>query len=212
MESKKIENNIEALLFWKGEPLSIKELSRILEKSEDEIRTALNNIKENLKDRGLTLIEIENEFMLGTSLDASALIEKLVKEELIKDLGKAGLETIAIILYKGAVRRSEIDYIRGVNSTFILRNLMIRGLVEKNPAEDDHRTFIYKPTFELLSYLGVDSVSKLPEYEKIQEEIQKIKTEADMPRETSGESSESAPQENLNVSNDQIQNSSEIQG
>ena len=74
------------------------------------------------------------------------------------------METLAIILYKGSVTRSEIDYIRGVTSTFILRNLAIRGLVEKYINEEDKRTVLYKPTIDLLSYLGVESTEKLPSF------------------------------------------------
>ena len=61
--------------------------------------------------------------MLGTSAEASTLIEKLTKEELNRDLGKASLETLSIIMYQGPIKRSQIDYIRGVNSTFILQKL-----------------------------------------------------------------------------------------
>ena len=70
--------------------------------------------------------------MLGTAPQMSATVETLTKEELMKDLGKAGLETISIILYKGPISRAEIDYIRGVQSNFILRNLLVRGLIEKS--------------------------------------------------------------------------------
>jgi segregation and condensation protein B len=102
--------------------------------------------------------------MLGTAPEASALIEQLTREELSKDLGKAGLETLSIIVYKSPITRADLDYIRGVNSSFILRNLQIRGLVEKitNPA--DARSFLYRPTFELLQHLGVTRVEDLPEY------------------------------------------------
>ena len=97
----------------------------------------------------------------------SALIEKLTKEELMKDLGKAGLETLSIILYKGPVKRSEIDYIRGVNSSFTLRALSVRGLVEKTVDTKDNRRYIYKPSFELLSFMGVKSIEELPDYAEV---------------------------------------------
>lgn len=86
------------------------------------------------------------------------------KEELSKDLSKASLETITIILYKNGATRSEIDYIRGVNSSFILRNLAIRGLVEKVPSPDDSRKITYRPTFDLLSYMGVTRIEEIKEF------------------------------------------------
>ena len=72
-------------------------------------------------------------------------------------------KTLSIILYKNGVKRSEIDYIRGVNSSFILRALSIRGLVDKVVDPDDNRRFIYKPSFDLLSFMGVTSIKELPE-------------------------------------------------
>lgn len=176
-----LEHSIEALLFWKGEPISLKELIKSLstpEKklSESEIHEALLVLSENLKGRGIVLLANEDqEYMLGTSADASALIEKLTKEELNRDLGKASLETLSIIMYQGPIKRSQIDYIRGVNSTFILRNLLIRGLIEKKPAPDDNRTSIYTPSFKLLSYLGVSKISDLPNFEAVKNEIEKFK-------------------------------------
>jgi segregation and condensation protein B len=102
--------------------------------------------------------------MLGTSPSASSLIAEITKEELSKELSKAALETLATVLYKGPITRAEIDYIRGVNSNFILRNLQVRGLVEKidNPA--DQRSYLYKPTFQLLEFMGVTRLEDLPEY------------------------------------------------
>ncbi len=72
--------------------------------------------------------------------------------------------TLSIILYKNGAARSEIDYIRGVNSSFILRNLLIRGLVEKDTDKKDSRRIIYKPTLETISYLGIGKIDELPEY------------------------------------------------
>ncbi len=101
----------------------------------------------------------------------SSLIEKLQIEELNKDLGKATTETLALIIYKGPIKRSEIDNIRGVNSSYILRNLMIRGLIDKEIDPKNSRTNIYKPSFELLSYLGVTDIKNLPNYEEVIKEL-----------------------------------------
>jgi len=162
---------IEAILFFKSEPVEKSWLAKTLAVSLDSIETALNQLKSNLENRGLALLEKENSVMLGTAPDLSSLIEALIKEELNRDLGKAGLETLAIVLYEGPVSRPEIDYIRGVNSSFILRNLLVRGLVERLPKPDDARTFIYRPTFDLLRYLAVAKVGDLPDYELIRQEL-----------------------------------------
>jgi segregation and condensation protein B len=178
-----LDAQIEAVLFWKAEPVSVKKLAEIFGKeekkvSEAEIREAIAVLKNNLKNRGLTLLELDNTVSLGTAREMSPLIEKLTKEELVRDLGKAGLETISIVLYQGPITRAEIDYIRGVNSQFILRNLLIRGLVEKveNPA--DRRSFLYKPTMDLFAHLGVSAITDLPDYENVRKNISAFKAAA----------------------------------
>lgn len=158
---------IEAILFWKGESLSILELSKILKVNKEEIENAILDLKENLSNRGIVLQEKDGEYMLSTTGEISDLIEDLQKEELNKDLSKSSLETLSIILYKNGASRSEIDYIRGVNSSFILRALSVRGLVEKITDPKDSRKYIYRPTFELLSFMGISSVKDLPDYNEI---------------------------------------------
>ena len=159
-----LESKIESILFFKGEPVSYKKLQDILKVSEEEIKEAILNLKNNLENRGIVLIENGGEISLGTSPELSNLIEDLQKEELNKDLSKASLETLSIVLYKNGASRAEIDYIRGVNSSFTLRALSVRGLVEKTVDEKDNRRYIYKPSFELLSFMGVKSIEELPDY------------------------------------------------
>lgn len=169
-----IDAKLEAILFFKAEPLSIKKLAQILKTDETEIKNALEILKEKLLGRGVTLVEKDDEVMLGTAPEASGIVEELSREELSRDLGKAGLETLSIVLYRGPITRSGIDYIRGVNSTFILRNLLIRGLVEKIPNPSDQRSFLYRATFDLLSHLGIPRVEDLPEYGSTNESIEKF--------------------------------------
>lgn len=167
-----LEQQLEALLFFKGEPVKVKELAKLTGEKDEDVRTALISLKENLKGRGITLLLKDEEALLATAPEVSELIEAAKKEELSRDIGKAGLETLSIILYKGPVARSEIDYIRGVNSTFILRNLLIRGLIERVSNPRDQRSFLYRPTFDLLSFLGISNTQELPEFEKVREELE----------------------------------------
>lgn len=167
-----LDQQIEAVLFYKGEPVKIKKLSALLEKEEGEIKNSLDVLNERLKG-GLRLVFNGDEVMLGTAPELSSLITNITKEELNKDLGKAGLETLSIILYKGEISKKDLDYLRGVNSSFILRNLSIRGLVEKFD-KNGIRSSFYKPTMELLSMLGLSKVEDLPEYQKVMEDMQKL--------------------------------------
>ncbi|OGZ07155.1 MAG: SMC-Scp complex subunit ScpB [Candidatus Lloydbacteria bacterium RIFCSPHIGHO2_02_FULL_54_17] len=155
---------ISAVLFYQAEPMSIKRLASALKRPEGEVKEALATLEKSLVETGLCLVRKGDEVTLGTRPEASELIEQMTKEELSRDLSKASLETFSIVLYKGPVTRSEIDYIRGVNSTFILRNLLIRGLIEKIDNPKDQRSYLYQPTFQLLEYMGVSKIEDLPEY------------------------------------------------
>ncbi len=166
-----LESKIEAILFFKGEPISLRKISEILKISKEETKEAILNLKNNLTDRGIVLIEKDDEITLGTTPEFSVLIEHLQKEELNKELSKVSLETLSIILYKNGATRSLIDYIRGVNSSFTLRSLSIRGLIEKTIDKEDNRRYIYKPSLELLSFMGVKSVKELPDYGEINNSI-----------------------------------------
>jgi segregation and condensation protein B len=162
---------LEAVLFYRAEPLKIKELAKILALSEEEIRTGLHQLKTDLTNRGLGLLELNDEWALTTSSNASNLIESLVKEELNRDLGKASLETLAIILYQGPISRTRIDYIRGVNSGYILRHLLTRGLIEKSENLKGERSTVYAPTADLLAHLGLNSLEDLPDKDQILSKI-----------------------------------------
>jgi segregation and condensation protein B len=167
-----LEAKIEALLFFKSEPLSINDLIQLLNVDEKSIKDALETLRDRLSNSGVRLIKKDDRVTLGTAPEMADKIQKIVKEELEKDLGKAGLETLTIVLYRSPVTRASIDYIRGVNSSYILRHLLIRGLVERVQHKSDQRTFLYKPTFDLLRYLGIESVEELPEYSKVKSETE----------------------------------------
>src|SRR5688572_8852019 len=149
-----LESKIEAVLFFKGEPVSRKRLAEILKVDQSDLNDAIAGLQANLRGRGIVLQEKDNEVTLGTAPELTDLIENLQKEELNRDLSKASLETLSIILYKDGASRAEIDYIRGVNSSFTLRALSVRGLVERIVDPSDSRRYLYKPSFETLSFLG----------------------------------------------------------
>jgi len=169
-----LEAKIEAVLFWKGEPITLAKLATLVGSDKDEVKNALITLSGSLKNRGLSVVINDDEVELRTAPDASILIEKLTKDELMRDLGKAGLETLSIVIYKHPIKRSEIDYIRGVNSSFILRNLLMRGLVERVSEKEGEsgRGFSYRPTIELFSYLGVSKIEDLPEYTRVKADLE----------------------------------------
>lgn len=179
-----ISQQLEAILFWKAEPVAFKKLASLLNVGVDAVLSGLQELEVALKGRGLTLVRTDSEVMLGTAKDLSPLIEQLTKDELTRDLGKAGLETLSIILYQGPISRADIDHIRGVNSQFILRNLLIRGLVDRVENPKDARSFLYKTTIQLLSHLGISKIENLPEYEQVRNDIENFKRSQSEPQPT----------------------------
>ncbi|MCX6756245.1 MAG: SMC-Scp complex subunit ScpB [Candidatus Nomurabacteria bacterium] len=161
-----LEQQIEGLLFYKGEGMTIKKIAEILAVSVEDVNTALSNLENSLSGRGVSIVRNADEVMMGVAKELSSFIEAMRKDEITKDLSKASLETLSIVMYKNGVTRSEIDYIRGVNSSFILRNLLVRGLVKKESDPKDIRRIMYKPTLDTLSFMGITRIEDLPNYEQ----------------------------------------------
>jgi len=166
------DSQIEALLFALGRPLSRTELQKMLGVSQDAIESGLKTLAQ--RKAGVSLVDDGIEVELRIDAQNSALIEKIRKEEYNRDIGKAGLEALSAVLYRGPLTRSEIDFIRGVNSSQTLRTLTLRGLVRKIPNPKDERSFLYEPTTELLAQLGVSRMQDLPDYAQVRQKLQQL--------------------------------------
>ena len=163
---------IEALLFALGRPLSRTELQKMLGVSPAEVEVGLKSLAD--KKGGVVLLDDGKEVELRTAPNSATLIERIRKEEYARDIGKAGLEALSAVLYRGPLTRSEIDFIRGVNSSQTLRTLTLRGLVRKITNPKDERSFLYEPTTELLAELGVARAQDLPDYAEVRAKLQQL--------------------------------------
>ena len=103
--------------------------------------------------------------------------EKLAKEEFKEDLTPAALETLSVVAYLGPMPRSMIDYVRGVNSSFMLRNLLMRGLVERTLSEKRKNVYEYRVSFDFLKHMGIGTIGELPEYEKYKNILASFETQ-----------------------------------
>ena len=169
---------LEAVLFASGEPMPKKRLASLLGVSADLLQKAIEALRGELDGRGIALVETDTVIELRTAPEASDLVKKLREAELSRDLGKAGLETLAIVLYRGSATRSEIDWVRGVNSSQTLRSLLLRGLVEKTEDALDKRKLRYRPTADALAHLGVRTVNDLPNYGELSSALKEREKEA----------------------------------
>lgn len=165
---EKISAAIEALLFVYGEPLEIKRIAKILKVEESVIGDALKELEQEClsENRGLAVIINNGRVQLATKPEFTSLLENFVKEEFKENLTPASLEALSLIAYFGPISRAQIDYYRGVNSSFILRSLLIRGLVERFPGPQRANIYLYQASFDLLKYLGISKVEDLPEYQR----------------------------------------------
>lgn len=159
-----LKHKIESILFIIGEPVSEKKLAKILEVPQEETRKALEELRSDYANRGIVILQKEDEWQFGTSPEHAGLIEHLVKSEFTEELSRAALETLTIVAYRGPLTRHDLDFIRGVNSSFMLRNLLLRGLVERVENPKDARSYLYKISFDFLKHLGLGRVEDLPQY------------------------------------------------
>lgn len=178
-----IEKKIEALLFISGGGMTLHALATRLKQSESDIKRAVEALKAHLKEsHDLVIVEHDHTVGLATSSHISSLVEEFAREEFSGDLTRSALETLAIVAYKGPIRRADIDYIRGVNSSFMIRNLLMRGLIERARDENDSRSYAYRVSTEFLKFLGLTSLEDLPDYgtlaERLEEFIGKTETPA----------------------------------
>ncbi len=171
-------SHAEAVLFAEGGSVSRKKLGVQLDCKEKELSDAFAALSERLEGSGISLITTETEASLAVAPQASAVVQKIFERELGQEIGEAGLEVLAIVLYRGASTRAEIDYIRGVNTASTLRNVLSRGLLERAGNPEDAREYLYRPTTLLLAHLGVRNNVELPNYEEITAELGAFETSA----------------------------------
>lgn len=163
---------VEALLFALGKPMTRKELVAKLGCTNEELELALRHL--HGREGGIVCVDDGETLELRAAPEAAELIEAMRKEELSRDIGRAGLEALSAILYRGPLSRSEIDFIRGVNSSQTLRTLLMRGLVRRVENAKDARGFKYEPTTELLAQLGVERRDELPEYASVRAKLEEL--------------------------------------
>lgn len=160
----------EAFLFSEGGPVAKKRLAQLLQCTPQELDQALTELSGRLSG-GIALIQTETECSLAIAAAAGDSVKRAQENELGKEIGDAGLEVLSIVLYRGPSTRAKIDYIRGVNTSSTVRNLLARGLLERTGNPADGREYLYRPTTELVAHLGVTNAHDLPEYAKISSEL-----------------------------------------
>lgn len=162
---------LESVLFVSSKPLATEQLAKFVGAPEQEVETALTNLVEQKKHEGIVLLNVNGYWQLATHPENVELVKSFLNADLREKLTDATVEVLGIIAYRQPVSKAEIESIRGVNSQYSVRQLLMRGLIEKIPNPSDSRSSLYQVTTEFLQHLGLQSVKDLPEFEKLTSSI-----------------------------------------
>lgn len=158
---------IESLLFVSPKPLSLKELVVFLKEDKVKVEEILNQLVEeyNHGDRGIKIIENDKKYQMASSPENAKVLREFLQSEVSGELTPASLETLTIIAYRGPVKKSDLEKIRGINCSLIIRNLLIRGLIEE-VSDKNEEDKSYSVSLDFVKFLGINSVKDLPDYDK----------------------------------------------
>ncbi len=164
-------SKLESLLFVASKPVTTAQLAKLCDVSENEVRTDLKEIQSIRKDSGIVLMEASGNWQLSTNPKNIDAVKAFLTQDLREKLTDATVEVLGIIAYRQPISKNEIEAIRGVNCQYSIRQLLMRGLVEKVANPNDSRSNYYQVTTEFLQHLGLQTVADLPEFSKLTAEV-----------------------------------------
>lgn len=164
---------LEALLFVSGEPLPLARLTTVIGAvSKAEVEQALNLLSQQLAQdgRGIQLVKLAGGYRLVTKPDYAPWLKRLDKAKAAQKLSRSALESLAIIAYKQPLVRAEIEEIRGVETSGVLRTLLERKLVRiVGRKEVPGRPIMYGTTKFFLEHFGLQDLTQLPPLREFKE-------------------------------------------
>ncbi len=163
MNNTNLKSIIESILFISHKALSLNEFKKITGAEIEEIKETLNKLSDeyNREDRGFIIIQNNNKYQIATNPKNAHIIKKFLKKEVSDEMTPASIETLSIIAYRGPIEKEELEQIRGVNCSIILRNLLIKGLIESQSDNEE----IYDISLEFMRRVGISKREELPEFE-----------------------------------------------
>jgi len=166
-----IKSKIESLLFISAKPMAIKQLANLIKADAKEIRRAGDELVEEYKkeNRGISIIKNGSKYQMVSSPANAKLVQSFMKDETTGELSRPSLETLTIIAYRGPISKIDLERIRGVNCSLIIRNLLMRGLIEAKADKRKKETY-YTVTLDFIRFLGINDITELPDYEKLSNE------------------------------------------
>lgn len=164
MDANTLKNVLEAMLFVTPKPLGLPKLAELVpEAGKDEIAAALETLRADYSERGVELVRIAGGYRFFSREEYAGWASKVIPAEQEPRLTRAALETLSIIAYRQPITRVEIEEIRGISSTGVIRTVLERGLIEvKGRKEVIGRPKLYGTTRVFLDYFGLVSLEDLP--------------------------------------------------
>lgn len=166
MEIDKIKSIIEAILFSAGRIVEAKELMAILELSNEDVDSIMQNMKTEFEgqNRGIEIIKVENGYQMCSKKEYYDYIYPIFDNRAKPSLSAAALETLSIIAYNPKITRAEIEAIRGVNSDGTMYKLLEYDLIESvGKLDAPGKPTMYSTTLNFLKMFGLNSLNELPE-------------------------------------------------
>ncbi len=164
-------NTIEGILFYEADALTVAEICDLLSEKSSTVIDALDELKQKYSEKSASVVMLSQNdsyqlVVAGAARDAIIARDEKEREG---ELSRAALETLSCILYLGSATKSQIDYIRGVQSGYMLRTLASRGLIARSGRNG--RDTQYVPTVETLRFMGISNPEDMPDYENINGEF-----------------------------------------
>ena len=163
-----LKSQVESLLFVSLKPLSVKDLAAATKAKSGELEEALAELIAEYaqNERGLAIIVNNGQYQLTTAAENAATVREFLKDETSGELSQPSLEALTIIAYRGPISKIELERIRGVNCSLIIRNLLLRGLVEEKFEKTKNENY-YTVTHDFVRFLGLGNVNELPDYTQL---------------------------------------------
>ena len=175
---------LEGLLFVVGEDgLTLDQIEEVLDTTEEESHELLTELKNDYLDdnRGIRIDFLGNRFKLTTKSEHKEYYQRLIENPETNVLSQAALETLAIIAYNSPITRVQIDSMRGVSSSSIVRKLVAKGFIKEIGRSDlPGRPILYDTTSEFLDYFGLSTKDDLPSIDDFIEEKEETEEDSDL--------------------------------
>jgi len=163
-----LNSKVESILFVAGKEMSLKQIANFCHSNIESVEVVLENLKDkyNREGSGINIITDKDKVQMVTNPLNKELIQALLKQEISSELTRPQLEALTVIAYRGPITKLELEQIRGVNCSLILRHLIIKGLIDVQADKiiDNNK---YSLTIEFMKHLGINQVDELPDYDRL---------------------------------------------